>query len=112
MYHRRMSPHTAAAEMIGTKMKLLALAVVFCCVARPLAAQPAAKIRLTRIWYRSTGKVGAGFDGVVAHEPAFIGEDKVRARLQLLNKENVSIFANAFDLSSTENDRALLRDVF
>jgi hypothetical protein len=36
----------------------------------------------------------------------------MRARLQLLNRANVSIFVKAFDLSTSENDRALLHDVF
>jgi hypothetical protein len=36
----------------------------------------------------------------------------MRARLQLLNRAKESIFVNAFDLSPSEDDRALLRDVF
>lgn len=94
-------------------MKLLTLTALCGCFAWILPAQSEApKSRMTHIWFRSAGDIGARFDGIVAHEPAFVGEDKMRARLQLLNRGNVSVFVNAFDLSSSENDRALLHDVF
>ena len=51
-------------------------------------------------------------DGVVPHEPAFIGENKVRARLHLRNKGTGTIFVEAFALTTARNDSALLDDVF
>lgn len=94
-------------------VKLFALAVVGCVVAMTLTAQSEPpKPPFKRIWHRSTANVRVSFDGVVPHEPAFAGEDRMRARLQLLNKTNEPIFLKAFDLGPSENDSALLHDVF
>jgi hypothetical protein len=77
-----------------------------------LAQTDVSKPGFTRIWQRSNADVSVRLEGIVPHEPAFIGEDKMRARLRLVNGTKMPIFVNAFDLSSSENDRALLHDVF
>jgi len=94
-------------------MKVFTVIAMLFQVALSLLAQTeVSKPGITRIWHRSNGDVSVRFDGIMPHEPAFIGEDKMRARLQLLNTASVPIFVRAFDLSQSENDRALLHDVF
>jgi len=77
-----------------------------------LSQTQASRPQFIRIWHRSNVDVGVTFDGIIRHEPAFIGEDKMRVRLQLLNRAKEPVFVKAFDLSAEENDRALLHDVF
>jgi hypothetical protein len=94
-------------------IKLLAAVLIFCCAKSTLVAQTeATKTQFTRIWSRTNGDLNVSLDRFVTHEPAFIGEDRIRVRLQLRNRGKESVFVNAFDLSMSRNDLALLHDVF
>jgi hypothetical protein len=65
-----------------------------------------------RVWQTGNKGVGVALDGVRLHEPAFIGEDRMRAFLRFLNTSRAAVFVQAFDLTSTLGDGALLHDVF
>jgi hypothetical protein len=97
----------------GVRVKLLSLALSLYGVITPVVAEAETlQVPFKRIWQRSNGDVSAVFKGVVSHPPAFVGEDGMRARLQLLNNTKQPIFIQAFDLRKSKKDSALLHDVF
>jgi hypothetical protein len=99
--------------MRGTVMRVLAV-VICSCFAAGLPAQIAPPKPFSRIWCKPDAKTGVTviFDGIMSHQPAFVGEDGRRARLGLLNAGTVPAFIQAFDLTAAADDSALLHDVF